>query len=124
MAWALFTLDSLVDNWGKNYMVCTNTNAGDFDDTGDYKPPSNDWKTDFGVIAPMSVELFGPMDMGTYTAQDMYCITRSKYQIGNMIKDGSKVYKVHENMDFSDFDDTGLNAYKIKRQGRLDKSDE
>lgn len=122
MAWALFTLDSLIDNWGKFYQSSKTANGGDFDDAGVYQKPEDSWGNDFGVLAPMTNELFGPIDFGVYTTQDMYCITRSNYQIGHYVKDGTKIYKVHEEMDVSNFDETDLRVYKVKKQGRLDKS--
>lgn len=124
MSWALFTLDSLVDEWGKPYKVKTEVNEGEHNSLGIYKEPNESWKDDFGIIATMTNNMLMPAELGAYTSQDMYCITRSNYQVGTWIKDGSKFYKVHERADFSFFDETNLLVYKVKLdEGRLDNSD-
>ena len=124
MSWAQFTLDSLIDGWGKLYYVKKEVNKGSHDTLGIYQPPNEEWTEDFGVIAAMTKNMLMPAEVGVYTSEDMYCITRSNYQIGILIKDGERIYKVHERADFSHFDDTDLFVYKIKlNEGRLDNSD-
>jgi len=125
MSWAQFTLDSLIDDWGKTYEVSKNTNEGEHDTLGIYKPPEEAWEEDFGIIATMVNNVLMPSEAGVYTSQDMYCITRSNYQNGIWVKDGSKKYKIHERASFSFFDQTDLFVYKIKLdEGRLDNSDD
>ena len=124
MSWAPFTLDTLVDDWGREYKVSKTTNEGDHNSLGIYEPPDNVWGKDFGVIATMTNNVLMPVEFGSYTSQDMYCVTRSNYQVGIWIKDGKRKYKVHERAEFSWFDQTDLFIYKIKlNDGRLDKSD-
>lgn len=125
MSWAPYTMDSLIDNWGKSYEVCLTANEGTINDLGIYEEPEQEWTDDFGVLAVMTNNMLMPAEIGVYTSQDMYCITRSNYQIGVWIRDGTKLYKVHERADFSFFDQTNLFVYKIKRHdGRLDNSDD
>ena len=125
MPWASFTLDTLIENWGKTYKVSKNTNEGEHDALGIYAPPDDEWEDDFGVLAVMTNKMLVPADLGVYTSQDLYCITRSEYELGIWIKDGSRKFKVHERASYSFFDQTDLLVYKIKLDGgRLDALDD
>ena len=125
MSWAEFTLDTLIDDWGKWYLVSKESNKGDYGALGIYKEPEEKWNKDFGIIATMINKVLMPVEFGGYTQQDYYCITRSNYQVGNWIKDGKLLYKIHERADYSYFDQTDLLVYKIKLDnGRLDNSDD
>lgn len=125
--WAPFTLDTLVDitSWGRTYEVLLNTNEGDYDDLGIYQRPTDveQWVSDYGIIAVMNNKTFVPAQAGAYTGEDMYCITRSAYEIGNLIKDENNIYKVHEEFNASPYDLTHLHTYKIKHQGRMEHKD-
>lgn len=123
MAWAQFTLDTLIDNWGKYYDVCINTNEGEFDGVGIYHPPSEEWSTTFGILAVMVNEVYVPVDPMAYTAQDMYLISRDNYEVGIYVRDMDRHYKIHERSDYTPFDQTPLYVYKVKAERRLDTSD-
>ena len=124
MSWALFTLDTLVDDWGRECQVCKGTNKGEHDSLGVYNPPSDLWTISFGVIATMTSNVLMPAELGAYASQDMYFVTRENCQVGIWVKDGDRVYKIHERAAFSWFDQTDLFIYKMKLDdGRLDKSD-
>lgn len=124
--WSPFTLDSLIENWGMVYEVSTNTIEGDFDDFGEYQKPENDFESKYGIICIKLNNTFVPdNDTLGYTMQDKYCITRDKYDIGNYIRvNGSVIYRIHEEGDYSYFDQTNLNIYIMKRVGRLDEQDD
>lgn len=125
--WAPFTVDTLVDitSWGRNYLVLKNTNEGTRNNLGIYIAPqqAGNWESDYGVIAVMSNNTLVPNSAGAHTSEDMYCITRSSYELGNLIKDENLVYKVHEEFNVTPYELTHLHVYKIKQEGRMDRPD-
>lgn len=121
--WAQFTLDSLVDTLGKHYLISKVSNDGYYDAVGIYQKPEEVWEEDYGVLAYMTNSMLMAAEPGTYTAQDMYCITRTNYEIGWWINDNGIKYKVHERADVTPYNQTNLYTYKVKREGRQDTSD-
>lgn len=124
MAWAKYTLDTLIENWGRETQIALNANEGFYDDAGMYNEPDLEWIEDFGILVLMSNNVLMPAELGVYTSQDMYYITRTDMQIGNHVKYANDIYMIHQKADFAYFDQTELYTYIVKVPGRMDNSSE
>lgn len=120
---AEFTVDTLIDDYGKDYEVLGNTNDGAHNKAGIYKPPAPVWQPGFGAIVDLTSKDFRSDTEGAYTSQDRKCFTRDNYEIGNQIRtsDGEE-YTVSARNNYSEFDQTDVFAYTLKRKGTLANS--
>lgn len=120
MPFAEFSIDSLIDDYGRINYYKIDKNKGTFDNAGVYIPPLEEWTEGFGIVVNLSAQDFQLDTEGAYTVQDKNYYTRDNLEVGVIVKDFEGIYYVvHSRFDVSPYDQTPVRAYKLKRRGDL-----
>lgn len=120
-----FTMYTYVEDYGKPYEVLKN-NDGEYTGAGVFTPNVEKWEEFSGVVVNLTPEDFKSDNAGIFTTQDRNLYTLDRHEIGNIVKYKNICYKIHSELDISDFeenvdsfDDSTMYVYRITKEDRM-----